>query len=460
MALWLGSVGIGSSIVGYRRIAMSPHVRCGAAADPNGSNGAFRARDDQSSFRASRITEQAKDTSLSSFEGSEINAPFGFGQYSHKSAEPQEDKSRASFEGIDKHSPAKDSRSPAVDEEQWKSVFPAYIQSGGGDDHCGDGVVGGEVSAAKAAAESVKELESHVSTPLSAPPCSSAKPPKEGGRNLSELITHDPIWAAIRAEARLEAEKEPLLSSFLYASILAHPCFERSVGFVLANRLKNVTLLATQLLDVFDDVFTHEPQVQEAIRLDVQAVRSRDPSCRSYSSALLYLKGYHALQSYRVAHALWNRGQRVLALALQSRISEVFAVDIHPAARIGKAIMLDHGTGVVIGETCVIGDRVSLMQGVTLGGSGKEAGDRHPKIEEGVLIGAGATILGNIRIGRCSMVAAGSLVLKDVPPHSVAAGTPAKVVGTLEEPTPALTMKHDAMSCQISDDSLCEGAGI
>eukprot|EP00897_Mesotaenium_endlicherianum_P001801 jgi/Mesen1/1649/ME000135S00644 len=261
---------------------------------------------------------------------------------------------------------------------------------------------------------------------------------------------HDSIWDAIRAEARLEAEREPLLSSFLYASILAHSCFERSLGFVLANRLKNATLLATQLLDVFDDVLMQDP-IRRAIRADVQ--------------------GYHALQSYRIAHALWNRGQRVLALALQSRISESLAGSGGAAARIGRGILLDHGTGVVIGETAVVGDRVSMLQGVTLGGTGKEAGDRHPKIREGVLIGAGATVLGNITVGRGAMVAAGSLVLKDVPPHSMVAGTPAKVVGMLEEPTPSLTMKHDvtkgfceeweeAVRQQVQDDRLYGGAGI
>ncbi|CAI7856702.1 unnamed protein product [Closterium sp. NIES-53] len=257
------------------------------------------------------------------------------------------------------------------------------------------------------------------------------------------------------------AEREPILSSFLYASILAHSCFERSLGFVLANRLQNVTLLATQLMDVFDSVLML-PNIRAAIRADVQAVRDRDPSCRSYSNALLYYKGYHALQSYRIAHALWNRGQRILALALQSRISEVFAVDIHPAARIGRGILMDHGTGVVIGETAIVGDRVSLLQGVTLGGTGKEAGDRHPKVQEDVLIGAGATVLGNISIGQGSMIAAGSLVLKDVPPHSMVAGTPAKVVGTLSEPKPALTMQHDVTRqyCEELMDDTIGGANI
>ncbi|XP_052197683.1 serine acetyltransferase 2-like [Diospyros lotus] len=254
----------------------------------------------------------------------------------------------------------------------------------------------------------------------------------------------DPIWDAVREEAKLEAENEPILSSFLYSSILSHDCLEGALAFVLANRLKSPTLLATQLMDIFCDVIMANQGIKCAIRLDVQAFKDRDPACLSYCSALLYLKGYHALQTHRVANTLWNQGRKVLALALQSRVSEVFGVDIHPAAKIGEGILLDHATGVVIGETAIIGNRVSLMQGVTLGGTGKEIGDRHPKVGEGALIGASATILGNIRIGEGAMIAAGSLVLKDVPPHSMVAGIPAKVIGYVDEQIPSLTMKHDA----------------
>nr|KJB17519.1 hypothetical protein B456_003G003100 [Gossypium raimondii] len=254
----------------------------------------------------------------------------------------------------------------------------------------------------------------------------------------------DPIWEAVREEAKLEAEKEPILSSFLYASILAHDCLEQALAFVLANRLQNPTLLATQLMDIFSNVMMHDRDIQRSIRLDVQAFIDRDPSCLSYSSALLYLKGYHSLQSYRVAHALWKQGRNVLALALQSRISEVFGVDIHPAAKIGDGILLDHGTGVVIGETAVVGNRVSLMHGVTLGGTGKETGDRHPKVGDLALLGACVTVLGNIKIGEGAMIAAGSLVLKHVPPHSMVAGTPAQVIGSIDEQDPSLTMNHDA----------------
>ncbi|OWM66499.1 hypothetical protein CDL15_Pgr013716 [Punica granatum] len=266
----------------------------------------------------------------------------------------------------------------------------------------------------------------------------------ELGQGGSALDSGDPIWEAVREDAKLEAEKEPILSSFLYASVLSHDCLEQALGFVLANRLHNPTLLATQLVDIFNNVMMHDEGIKRSIRLDVQAFKDRDPACLSYSSALLYLKGYHSLQSYRVAHALWNQGRKVLALALQSRISEVFGVDIHPAAKIGEGILLDHGTGVVIGETAVIGDRVSLMQGVTLGGTGNEVGDRHPKVGAGALIGASATILGNIRIGEGAMIAAGSVVLKHIPSHSMVAGIPAKVIGYVDEQDPSLTMNHDA----------------
>ncbi|KAL9690774.1 hypothetical protein QQ045_011184 [Rhodiola kirilowii] len=228
---------------------------------------------------------------------------------------------------------------------------------------------------------------------------------------------------------------------FLYASILAHNCLEQALAFALANRLQNPTLLATQLMDIFCNVIVRDRGIQKSIRLDIQAFKDRDPSCFSYCSILLYPKGFQAIQTYRVAHTLWKQGRKVLALALQSRISEVFAIDIHPAAKIGDGILIDHGTGVVIGETAVIGNRV---QGVTLGGNGKETGDRHPKVGDGALVGASVTILGNISVGVGAMVAAGSLILKSVPPHSIVAGIPAKVIGYLNEKVPSLTMKHEA----------------
>ncbi|URE07450.1 Serine acetyltransferase, N-terminal, partial [Musa troglodytarum] len=238
----------------------------------------------------------------------------------------------------------------------------------------------------------------------------------------------DPIWDSVRADARFEADKEQILSSFLYASVLSHDCFERSLGFVLANRLQNATLLATQLMDIFDDVMMNDRGIQRSIRLDAQAFKDRDPACASYSWALLYLKGYHSLQSYRIAHALWNRGRKILALALQSRISELQEL---------------------VREYYWI-----MEQGVTLGGTGKEVGDRHPKIGQGALIGASATVLGNIVIGEGAMIAAGSLVLKDVPPHSMAVGNPAKIVGYIQDEDPSLTMKHDAGKDYFEHESI------
>ncbi|KIZ00881.1 serine O-acetyltransferase [Monoraphidium neglectum] len=247
------------------------------------------------------------------------------------------------------------------------------------------------------------------------------------------------VWGQIRAEASHDAAHEPVLSSFLYASILAHPSFERALAFVLSNRLANSVLLPTQLLEIFHDVLASEAGVKQAALADVEACYERDPACRGYSQALLYYKGYHALQTQRIAHALWNRGQQVMARLLHSRISEVLSIDIHPAAVLGRGILLDHGTGVVIGETAVIGDNVSIGQNVTLGGTGKEDGDRHPKISDDVLIGANVTVLGNIPVGQGAQVAAGSLVLKPVPPHTLVAGSPAKPVGKISG-KPALGM--------------------
>ena len=259
-----------------------------------------------------------------------------------------------------------------------------------------------------------------------------------------------------RDEATRDAAEEPLLSSFLYASILAHDSFERALAFVLSNRLASAVMLPTQLFEIFHNVLASERDVLAAALADVQACRERDPACCSYSQALLYYKGYHALQTHRIAHALWGRGQRVLAVSLQSRVSEVLAVDIHPAARLGRGILLDHGTGVVIGETAVVGNNVSLLQNVTLGGTGKEVGDRHPKISDNVLIGASATVLGNITVGRGAQIAAGSLVLKPVPPHTMVAGSPAKPVGKLFG-NPALDMQQ--WSRKFRDDGDGGGAG-
>ncbi|GLI64911.1 hypothetical protein VaNZ11_008304 [Volvox africanus] len=263
----------------------------------------------------------------------------------------------------------------------------------------------------------------------------------EESQALTMGMAGDLLWNAIRSEAQADAATEPLLSSFLYASILAHNSFDLALGFVLSNRLANSTMLPTQLFEIFHGVLRTDPEVRCAALSDIAACRERDPACAAYSHALLYYKGYHAIQTQRIAHALWRRNQKVMALALQSRMSEVFAVDIHPAARIGKGVLLDHGTGVVIGETAVIGNNVSILQNVTLGGTGKEIGDRHPKVGDNVLIGACATILGNIQIGKGAQIAAGSLVLKPVPAHTLVAGSPAKEIGPVLG-NPALSMRH------------------
>lgn len=253
--------------------------------------------------------------------------------------------------------------------------------------------------------------------------------------------TSTSLWSALRQEAERDAQKEPLLSSFLFASILSHESFERSLAFILANRLANTTLLATELFELFYETIKSQEGIREAAQADLCALRERDPACRKFSQALLYFKGYHAIQTQRIAHALWKQKRTVMAAALQSRSSEVFAVDIHPAAKIGKGVLIDHGTGVVIGETAEIGNNVSILQNVTLGGTGKQHGDRHPKIRDNVLIGASATILGAITVGKGAQVAAGSLVLKPVDPKTMVAGSPAKPVGRVQG-NPALTMEQ------------------
>lgn len=269
----------------------------------------------------------------------------------------------------------------------------------------------------------------------------------------------DSLWETIKIEVRREVDKEPTLSSFLYSSVLDNSVdssLERTLSRILANRLYSATLLATQLAEIFVNTYEKDPNIASAMRADLKAVRERDPACKAYSDALLYFKGFHALEAYRVSHALWTCGRRELALMLQSRVSEVLSVDIHPGARIGKGILVDHGMGVVIGETAVVGDRVSILQGVTLGGTGKDEGDRHPKVGAGVLIGAHATILGNISIGDESMIAARSLVLKDVPQKAMVAGSPARVIGYTQG-APAELMNHELKPVsEKSQQSFCD----
>ncbi len=198
-----------------------------------------------------------------------------------------------------------------------------------------------------------------------------------------------------------------------------------------------------QVREIFEEAFAAEPAMGEAVRADLSAVFQRDPACHSYLQAFLFFKGFHALQSYRVAHYLWLQGRKTMALFVQNRMSDLFAVDIHPAARLGRGIMIDHATGVVIGETAVVGDDVSMLHGVTLGGTGKQNEDRHPKVGRGVLLSTGAKVLGNIEIGEYSRVGAGSVVLKPVPPHTTVAGVPARVIGKAGSPRPSQDMDHN-----------------
>ncbi len=252
----------------------------------------------------------------------------------------------------------------------------------------------------------------------------------------------DAIWMAIRQEVTEDAEHEPMLASFLYAVILNHRDLEDALSYHLASKLGSSTLPAVTLRDLFDHALRSDPSIGDAVRADAKAVCDRDPACRGYSMPLLYFKGFHALQSYRVAHYYWMQDRKPLALYLQSRISEIFSVDIHPAARIGRGVLMDHATSIVIGETAVVGDNVSMLHEVTLGGTGKEKGDRHPKVRDGVLISAGAKILGNVEVGEGAKVGGGAVVLYDVPPHATVVGVPARVVGRAATELPALDMDH------------------
>jgi serine O-acetyltransferase len=252
----------------------------------------------------------------------------------------------------------------------------------------------------------------------------------------------DAVWERLRREAAAVAQTEPMLAGYLHDTILRHRSLESATSFFLAGKLASAYLAAVALRDLFSEALAAAPEIGEAVRCDLDAVLERDPAARSLVQPFLHFKGFHALQSYRIAHWLWRQDRQALALCLQNRISEAFDVDVHPAARIGKGVLIDHGSGVVIGETAVVGDNVSMLHGVTLGGTGKETGDRHPKIGSGVLIGAGAIVLGNIRIGDHSKIAAGSVVLAEVPPHSTVAGVPARVVGKPKSSEPARLMDH------------------
>ncbi len=263
------------------------------------------------------------------------------------------------------------------------------------------------------------------------------------GRALhTELVDRDPIWRELVASARRLALSEPALASLVHAVVLSHESFEEALAYRLAQKLANEDLSQLAVRDLALSALTADPEIGAAARADLVAVYERDPACTNFLQPLLYLKGFHALSAWRVSAWYWRQRRFDIARLLQMRISEALAVDIHPGARIGRGVMLDHATGVVIGETAVVGDNVSMLHGVTLGGTGKETGDRHPKVGEGVLIGANASILGNIVIGRCSRIGAGSVVLRPVPPNKTVAGVPATERGDAGCASPSRTMDH------------------
>ena len=243
------------------------------------------------------------------------------------------------------------------------------------------------------------------------------------------LDTVDPVWARLRREAEEVVRREPELSSFIYATILHHDTLEAAVVHRISERLQHPDVSGELIRQAYGSALEDDTSIATALRADIVATVDRDPAADRYIEPVLYFKGFHAIQIHRLAHWLWGKGRRDFAYYLQSRASAVFQCDINPAVPIGRGIFLDHATGLVVGETAVIDDDVSILQDVTLGGTGKETGDRHPKIRRGVMIGAGAKILGNIEVGCCARVAAGSVVLQPVPNNKTVAGVPARVVG-------------------------------
>ncbi|MBL4819741.1 MAG: serine O-acetyltransferase [Gammaproteobacteria bacterium] len=251
------------------------------------------------------------------------------------------------------------------------------------------------------------------------------------------------VWEKLTDEAQLVVQREPLLASYVYTCILNHKSLQSALSFILANKISDKVMPAIAVRELFDSAFQASPEIIQHAANDIRAVFERDAAISSYLPVILYLKGFQSIQVHRLAHFLWSSDRRDLALFIQSRNAEVFAVDIHPACTIGRGVMFDHATGIVIGETSVIEDDVSILQSVTLGGTGNEQGDRHPKIRSGVMISAGAKILGNIEIGVGAKVGAGSVVLNDVPPHTTVVGVPAKAVGKPGSESPSQTMNQN-----------------
>ncbi len=262
----------------------------------------------------------------------------------------------------------------------------------------------------------------------------------------------DPIWTQILSEAKSAISTEPLLAGPMHACVLHHETLESALAFRIAQKLSSQEMPEQIIRDIASEAYTKAPELGLASRADISAIYDRDPACHRYLQALLYFKGFLAVQAHRVSHWLWNNKRYDLAYFFQMRISEQFTIDIHPACQIGKGLFLDHAHSLVFGETAIIGDNVSILHSVTLGGTGKEDEDRHPKISDGVLIGAGAKVLGNITVGHCSRIAAGSVVLTDIPPCTTVAGVPARIVGEAGCSEPSISM-NQLVSTKASDTS-------
>jgi serine O-acetyltransferase len=256
----------------------------------------------------------------------------------------------------------------------------------------------------------------------------------------AKLAEIDPVWARIMREAEEAVIEEPLLGGLIHYSVLHHPTLERALSYRVSLKLANGEMSEQIVREICDEAYGSEPDLAMAARADITATFERDPACHRFLQPLLFFKGFQAIQAHRIANWLWKQGRKDLSYFFQMRCSEVFGIDIHPAATIGRGIMIDHAHSIVIGETAVVGDNVSMLHSVTLGGTGKEEEDRHPKIGNGVLIGAGAKVLGNIRVGHCSRIAAGSVVLEEVPPCTTVAGVPARIVGKAGCDQPSVEM--------------------
>ena len=262
------------------------------------------------------------------------------------------------------------------------------------------------------------------------------------GKIQPRVTQVDPVWERMTREAEQAIRDEPLLGGQIHSALLHHPSIENALAYRIAMKLSNSEMSEQLLREICDEAYQSEPGLAQAARADIVATYERDPACHRFLQPLLYFKGFQAVQAYRVSHWLWSEGRRDLAYFFQMRASEMYGIDIHPAARIGQGIMIDHAHSIVIGETAVVGNNVSMLHSVTLGGTGKEDDDRHPKIGDGVLIGAGAKVLGNIKVGHCSRIAAGSVVLHEVPPCTTVAGVPAKIVGEAGCEQPSMSMDH------------------